>query len=145
MAKEDESGSSTESAGFMDSIKKVYFSVEDVYYSFMDALDKKVGIPVYKFFVDPIENSGVPSFPFAVLLFALLAFGLFSVFFAQSSATVTLSLLSAESGAPINGARVTFSVDDKLIGPQQSANGVVTFDGVPLGKPVTVKVEAENY
>ena len=70
-------------------IKKLYFAIEDQYYGVMDFFDKKLGLPVYKFFVDPIENNGVPSFPFALLFLALIAGG---VFLALSPSMALISL-----------------------------------------------------
>lgn len=57
---------------------RAYFSVENGYYNFMDFVEK-LGIPVYEFFVHPIENRRIPSFPvflIILIIIILIAFGL---------------------------------------------------------------------
>ena len=60
------------------SLLKAYFTLEDKYYGLMDFLEK-LKIPVYEFFIHPIENRRIPSFPvFLIILIIviLLAAGL---------------------------------------------------------------------
>ncbi|MCL5011497.1 MAG: hypothetical protein M1594_01220 [Candidatus Marsarchaeota archaeon] len=59
------------------SLLKAYFTLEDKYYGLMDFFEK-IKIPVYEFFVHPIENRRIPSFPvfLIILIIILLAFGL---------------------------------------------------------------------
>ena len=56
--------------GLLGGLKKIYYGIEDRYYGFCDFLENH-GLKIYEWFVNPIEDRGIPSFPFFVLLFAL--------------------------------------------------------------------------
>ena len=134
----------------VDPLKQAYFSVEDKYYELMDFFEDKVRVPVYEYFVEPIEKNGIPSFPIGILLVLLLGLGIFMVATGGAAQTgdVTISLLSA-SGQAVNGATVTLYVGDSEEGEQldtvTSSNGRAVFSGVPLGQPLFVTVSAANY
>jgi len=134
--------------GVLDSLKDIYFSIEDRYYAFMDYLEEKVHIPVYNFFVNPIEDSGIPSFPFALLLFFVLlgaGFYAYMAYFAASSTSVQISVLGANNEA-LSGVTVTLLVDGEEFNVSASdENGVALFEGVPVGKTATVKIERDGF
>ncbi|MFA6329097.1 MAG: carboxypeptidase-like regulatory domain-containing protein [Candidatus Micrarchaeia archaeon] len=133
----------------LDPLKQAYFSVEDKYYELMDYLEDKVRVPVYEYFVEPIEKNGIPSFPIGVLVVLLVGLGIFMVATgAGQTGTVSISLLSA-SGQAIDGATVTLYVGDStngdILGTSTSSDGKATFSGVPLGKQLYVTVSATNF
>ncbi|MFH1246741.1 MAG: hypothetical protein V1644_00005, partial [Candidatus Micrarchaeota archaeon] len=64
--------------GIQADLLKFYFQVEAKYYEFCDWLEKQ-SVPIYEYFVTPVEKSGYPSFPVAVgVLLILLASVLFA-------------------------------------------------------------------
>jgi len=133
----------------LDPLKQAYFSVEDKYYELMDYLEDKVRVPVYEYFVEPIEKNGIPSFPVGVLAILLVGLGIFMVTTGGSqTGEVAISLLSA-SGQAVDGATITLYLGDsaggEVIGYAKSTNGKATFSGVPLGKPLYVTVSAANF
>ncbi len=73
------------------SLLKLYFDVEDKYYNLMDFFEK-LKIPVYEFFVHPIENRRVPSFPVFVLIILIVIFLLYGLVFKTSSQALSLTL-----------------------------------------------------
>jgi len=138
----------SKSSSPVDPLKQAYFSVEDKYYELMDYLEDKVRVPVYEYFVEPIEKNGVPSFPIGVLLILLVGLGAFMVATGGGqTGEVSISLLSA-AGKAVNGATVTLYLGDTngdIIGEAVSSNGKATFSGVPMGKPLYVTVSAANF
>ena len=53
-------------------LKEWYYAIEDKYYDLMDSLEDKMH--VYEWFVNPLEDKGVPSFPvFVLIVLALIA------------------------------------------------------------------------
>ena len=135
-----------EGEGGENPLKKIYFAVEDQYYAAKDFLDQKLRIPVYKFFVEPIEVNGVPSFPFAVLMLMMLAISAAWLLMAPQTADVSISLKSASTGGAVGGAQVTLLIDGSEFGQATSGDdGTASFGGVPLGKPASVIVKADNF
>ncbi len=139
----------TKKSSPVDPFKQAYFSVEDKYYELMDYLEDKVRVPVYEYFVEPIEKNGIPSFPIGVLALLLVGLGLFMFATgAGQTSTVSISLLSA-SGKIVDGATVTLYLGDStngdVLGTTTSSNGKATFSGVPLGKELYVTVSAANF
>ncbi len=130
--------------GIGESLKQAYFAVEDQYYAVMDFFDQKIGLPVYKFFVDPIENNGVPSFPFALLLLALATGGAF-LLLSPSSVDLSVTVRSAE-GVAIQGATVTAFVGGSEFGTQVSSpKGEAVFKGIPIGAKIYFAAEAVGF
>ncbi len=59
----------------------LFDGVQDAYYSFIDKIEPYTGIN--EWFVNPLENKGIPSLPVFLALIALLAGGVF--FFATGN------------------------------------------------------------
>ncbi|MBN2127295.1 MAG: carboxypeptidase regulatory-like domain-containing protein [Candidatus Diapherotrites archaeon] len=94
--------------GLMDSVKEVYFSLEDKWYALMDSIEAK-GIPVYKV-IDPIDKI-VPSFALflglsLIVLIALIAL-LFMFFFGSGKSMV--SFIVSSNGTPLEGVSLMLS------------------------------------
>jgi hypothetical protein len=61
------------------SLKKLYFSLEDKYFQFLENLEKK-GINLFKI-VDPLEKKGIPTFPvFSIVLLGIVVLILLLIF-----------------------------------------------------------------
>ncbi|MFH1200215.1 MAG: carboxypeptidase-like regulatory domain-containing protein, partial [Candidatus Micrarchaeota archaeon] len=132
--------------GVLESLKESYFSVEDKYYDAMDYLEHNVGVPVYDYFINPVEGKGIPSMPLAILLFLLAiggaAFAAMSLF--PPTATLTVNVLQA--GSPIEGVPVTVYLDGKEFKTVQSnADGVALFEKVPVGRTATIRISKESF
>ena len=132
--------------GVSDSIKGFYFSLEDKYYSFLDWLDSR-GIGVYKL-VDAVENSGLPSFPFALILLLLIISGiwmfLLPMVFAPQNVLVTIAVSDFADNAAIENTVVTVSFEEKEQFGTTNSLGEKGFS-LPVGKEVTVKAEKDAY
>lgn len=132
------------STGFASSF---YLALEDNYYSTCDWLQDK-GVKVYDWFVSPIEASGMPSFPVAILLFLLLVGGAWFVYnnpqiYSQST-PLEISVLS--EGKPLSGATVQLNVEgEKALIQVTDSSGIVHFDRVLSGKRATLKVLKEGF
>ena len=68
-----------ENPSFAGKLKGFYYKLEDNYYAFLDKLHE-AGLDLYKYFVEPIESRGVPSFPVAIALMLIVIGGLFFAF-----------------------------------------------------------------
>src|SRR3989344_5933001 len=131
----------------------IYHSIEDKYYDLCDWLAEK-GVPVYQYWVEPIEKNGVPSFPVsAIMLFAILvgigfaagAFGggLPNIFATQ---TTSLSVQVMADGSPVPGAQVRLTVDGAGdFSAVSDSDGYVSFAGLPKGSRGYIEVTAEGY
>ncbi len=93
--------------GIQAELLKLYFSIESGYYSICDSLQKQ-GIPIYEYFVTPVEKRGYPSFPVAILAIILLGGILAAVFLLPFSASQQIMHVSVrtEAGQPVSGALV---------------------------------------
>jgi len=149
MADEASEQNETKESGIIAGLKSAYYWTEDTfYYPVVEGL-ASAGFPVYPWFVDPIENRGLPSFPFALLIFFAIIAALLLFFLAPQTAAVSVNLLS-ESGEPVANASVQlfldYASDENLLGSAGSdGSGVALFAKIPLGKPLWVKVSAQGY
>lgn len=134
-----------------DRLKQAYFKIEDKYYDLMDWLESK-GIPVYKYFVEPIEKRGIPSFPVAVFL-ALAATLLFAFFAVPAIANylappemVSLQVVVVSDAGPVGGAAVELRVEnDKARTLSTQADGTAVFQTLPKGRFATLSVSKEGF
>lgn len=137
---------------------KLYYAIEDVYYSFMSAANKV--LPVYKYFVIPVEKSGIPSMVAFVFLLAFLggagfvysnyggdlasaSQGIFSGltlpdFFLQGDSvpragSLTISVEDSK-GRLVNGAEVSLFLAEKLLATGNTFGGDALFQNVPAKK-----------
>ncbi|NYZ75414.1 hypothetical protein H0O03_04110 [Candidatus Micrarchaeota archaeon] len=129
-------------------LKKIYYAVEDKYYALIDFLNDKVGLPVVKYFVDPIESNGLPSFPFFVLLcLAIVGAVAFVVLpaFGIGGATTTLEVQVMSGTTPIDGADVILLRNSNEFQRTKSVDGVATFENVPVAGAYRVRVLKSGY
>ena len=129
-------------------LKKIYYAVEDKYYALIDFLNDKVGLPVVKYFVDPIESNGLPSFPFFVLLcLAIVGAVAFVVLpaFGIGGATTTLEVQVMSGTTPIDGADVILLRNSNEFQRTKSVDGVATFENVPVAGSYRVRVLKSGY
>ncbi|MBI5635975.1 hypothetical protein HY993_03375, partial [Candidatus Micrarchaeota archaeon] len=133
--------------GIKDAFLNAYFQVEDKYYSLMDYLDSQVKIPVYKYFVTPIESRGVPSFPIAVAA-CLILLGLIASLFSFGASTGGSSSFQVgvySQDSPLSGADVEVYLGDKLIASGTTAGGKALFEGLPQSALVAVLAKKSGY
>lgn len=126
---------------------RAYFALESVYYNAMDAL-QAAKIPVYKLFVNPIESRGIPSFPIALLVLAVLAGATIALFsFTPASQLVFgsktgLTVFVKEGDSPVENALVLITYDGITRAYNTTDADGKTYFTVPLGK--TLRVDAEK-
>ncbi|HII38576.1 TPA: hypothetical protein HA318_01060 [Candidatus Micrarchaeota archaeon] len=125
---------------------KAYFAVEDRYYGVCDVLQKR-GLPIYRFFVTPIEKQGLPSLIALFLVVFLLASASFVLLrsSAYDDSFVPLGVIVyGASGERIDGAQVkvvtlgkSYSVTTKY--------GEAFFNKLVAGQSIALNVEKEGY
>ncbi|MFH0973476.1 MAG: hypothetical protein V1817_01660, partial [Candidatus Micrarchaeota archaeon] len=118
------------------SLKDFYRKIEDSYYKSMDFLNDKIKIPVYDFFVNPIETRGIPSLPIALLLLLLVLCGVFVAFFGipgfgGEDGEAKLSVFVQSAGAPLDGAKIAVIADGSEVASAISAGGKASFTNLP--------------
>ncbi len=118
------------------SLNDFYRKIEDSYYKAMDFLNDKIKIPVYNWFVNPVETRGIPSFPVALLLLLLVLCGVFVAFFgipglAGEGGESKLSVFVQSAGAPLDGAKIVVVADGSEVANAISKNGKASFTGLP--------------
>ena len=128
--------------GLRESAAAFYSSLEEKYYSLMDWLQEK-GAHAYDWFVNPLEDRGIPSLPVAALLVIAVLCGLFLVLATQAG--VSLQVNAASGGAPLAGAKVTVFAADKEFSAVTDSSGTARFDNLPRGGNALVRVEKEGF
>ncbi|MFA6048562.1 MAG: carboxypeptidase-like regulatory domain-containing protein [Candidatus Micrarchaeia archaeon] len=121
---------------------KAYFAVEDQYYNVCDFLQNS-GVPVYKYWVDPIESRGVPSFPVTIGVFVLLALLLWLLM--QPAGLFVLTVKVSAGGKPLSGANVSLAYGGELFWHPSSTKGSAVFEGVPYGARVLLNASKQGY
>ncbi len=126
---------------------KFYLSLEDGYYEFMDSLEGKK-LPVYRFFIAPLETHGLPSFPVFILFLLLLLGGAFSIYSMAFPQPVEFRVVvfgnTGSSFVPLNGATVQLLDNGRVIATAIASNGVAIFSGTPV-KQLEVKASAGGF
>lgn len=145
-------------------LHRLYFALEDAYYSLMDFLNNH-GLPVYKYYVVPVERKGIPSFAFSFVLLFLVAVGGFGLIlyggpaFDQIRQLIPVSLefptilpataklrfsVEAENGDPIWDAVVEVYDQGTLIASNKTLNGVALFEAIPL-KMISYNISKRGF
>ncbi len=129
--------------GSSNPLKDAYYSLEDKWYGFVDALADKV--PAIGGMVDSLEDKNIPTFPLAIL--AIIVIVLLVAYFLTAGASSTLSLIVRDnSGSAIEGASViVLSAADstQLADMLSGVDGKVSFS-LPNGE-YSVKVDKDKY
>lgn len=124
---------------FKNSLLRIYFFLEGLYYKFMDFIDKKLRIPVYRFFISPLEERRIPSFPVFVLIVVVVLAVLFIVLSPShgiSSNTFVVRVLSNGSGVE-NASVVFIGEGNSFLGRVfTDAGGTAAFTGAALSADV---------
>ncbi|MEW5954996.1 MAG: hypothetical protein AB1626_00465, partial [Candidatus Micrarchaeota archaeon] len=129
-------------------LKKIYYAVEDKYYALIDFLNDRIGIPVVKYFVDPIESRGLPSMPFFVLLCLAIVGGIYFLLLPALGigvATTTLEVQVMSGTTPVDGASVLLLRDSKEFMRAESVDGIATFENVPVAGAYRIRVLKTGY
>ncbi|MEM4254997.1 MAG: carboxypeptidase-like regulatory domain-containing protein [Candidatus Norongarragalinales archaeon] len=117
--------------------KTLWDNVEGKYYSFCDWLQDH-GLPIYDFFVYPLEDRGIPSLPaFVIILLALLlgagwiAMGGLSGL-GQQAYALQVSVYSEQG--PIEGAILTLYKDGGVVSKTKTnSDGISSFEELQAG------------
>ncbi len=136
--------------GLKADLLRFYFYVETKYYELCDWLREKK-VPVYDYFITPVETRGLPSFPVAVICIML--------FLGVVALLVSLATVP-QAGSSIKGIYVkvlgneSTSLENAAI-ELLSANGTALYSGVTnstgefslvnIGNAVRVKVTHSDY
>lgn len=125
-------------------LAKLYFTLEEKYYQLNDWIEAKLKIPVYKYWIEPVEKQRIPSFPVSVLIWiAVIAGALFLLLPGAPSTTLTVSVMSDSTF--IDKAPVDLLLEGELFKTQIATQGIAEFTGVPLGKSATARVTMTGY
>src|SRR3989344_3635080 len=127
--------------------KTFFESIESSYYSFCDSLQEK-GIKIYDWFVNPLEDHGIPSFPAFVIILLLLLLGAGWLAFGgiptQAQASFELSVsVSTEKGG-VEGAAVSLFKDGSFVSKEKTKGGIVLFEGLAQGE-YSIEVQKEGF
>ncbi|MBI2445941.1 hypothetical protein HYV43_06135 [Candidatus Micrarchaeota archaeon] len=131
-------------------LNELYQSLEDTYYRFMDGLENS-GIKVYEWFINPLEDRGMPSMPFfflgVLLILGIGAFAAMSVLgggfppLGNSGAVNVAVKVTGPDSVNLESILVRLSSgDDEL--SAKTKNGVANFESVPYSKKITIRIDA---
>ncbi|HLC48612.1 MAG TPA: hypothetical protein VJI13_06055, partial [Candidatus Norongarragalinales archaeon] len=121
-----------------------YASMEGKYYSFMESLEGERGIPVKKYFMDPFENAGIPTFPVILLLLLLIVSA--SIYLLLPRAPPSLEVMVFSGGDPLQDAvaRLEFWGNLPAVEIKTDKKGVAKFQSLRKGNAVLV-VSKEGF
>ena len=131
--------------------KTFWESLQNSYYGFCDWLQDH-GIPIYDFFVYPLEDRGIPSLPaFVIILLLLLlgvgwaATGFGGIVFPTQSQSYSLGVTVYSESGPIDGAVLSLSQDGSLVSKTKSSqDGLASFDALAEGE-YSLEVEKQGF
>ncbi len=120
----------------------LYGQIEDSYYGFCDFLQQQLKLPVYDWFITPIESRGVPSLPIFLLLLLGIAVGAYFALGIFFQGTTSLGITVLQNGDPLSGVLVILEIDGNEFGSIESDDeGRAVFEKVPVGKSARVVAE----
>ncbi|MBI5226577.1 hypothetical protein HY994_05085 [Candidatus Micrarchaeota archaeon] len=135
-------------------LAEIYQSLEDKYYSFMDAVETK-GVRVYEWFINPLEDRGLPSMPFfalgSLLILGVATFAVLSLVsggipgFGPGGNVLNVAVkVTGTDGAALDGVIVKLSAGE-YASSSRSKNGIANFDSVPYSNKMSVAINADGY
>lgn len=132
-------------------LSEFYQSLEDKYYNFMDGLEAS-GVKVYEWFINPIEDRGMPSMPvFIIGTLLLLGLGAFAIMTALggglpggAQAVSVAVKVTGPDGANLDGVLVKLSAGEEVFSVK-TKNGVANFADVPYTTSVTVRIDESGF
>ncbi len=129
----------------MEQIGRFYAGIEEKWYNFADALEKK-GIPL-TIYTNFLEEKGIPSLPFTIGTFILLVgvFYFFLIMNAGINPTLQLSVVD-QVGNPVGGVQLNvsgpgFDSFTRNVGSSE----LLALAPMNVGSVVTIKASKENY
>ncbi|HLD75380.1 MAG TPA: hypothetical protein VI874_00045, partial [Candidatus Norongarragalinales archaeon] len=114
----------------LEPLKKAYTSIEDAYYSFMEWLQEH-GVPVFDYFVKPLEEKGIPSFPVLFLLITGLLAAVFLLVSGVAAGPRDVSITVVANSSAIDGALVELLLEGSVFDSQTTIKGRSFFQSVP--------------
>ena len=122
----------------------IYSSIEDGYYDLMEFMDKKLHVPAEKFFIEPIEGRGIPSFP--VFIFLIISIIVLAALALRPPALIpaTLQISILSEGKPVAGVTVAAISATGEFRETSNEEGIAIFNNLPPGE-YTVKIDSIGY
>ncbi len=137
-------------SGLLKPFLKGYFLLEEGYYDALDAIEEKFSVPVYDWFVNPLEKRGIPSFlVFLLLVLALFSGSLLVLVSFGGGETSGLQVLvygktSRVSGQPLDNAVVQLLLGGRELSVLQTRRGLAEFPEAPKAE-LTVSVSKAGF
>ncbi len=125
-----------------DWLKNVYDALEKQWYALVDWL-QSAGVPVRKYYVDPLEARGIKSFPVTVAVIIILLLLLWWVF-AAPAPPGPFKVFVYASGIEADGAEVQVYHGSELIDADLTIAGEVVFKKLPAER-LLFKVRYKDY
>src|SRR3989339_530787 len=122
----------------LEILKRLYYSLEDMYYGVLDRLNEKA--PVYQI-VDPIDRV-FPSFILCIAAFFAILFIMFSLFLGQSGALAKFGVLDP-SGEPLEGAEVVLAAQGRV--QEKTSDSFGEFETDLIGKGIAVRAKHDGF
>ncbi|MFH0973827.1 MAG: Ig-like domain-containing protein, partial [Candidatus Micrarchaeota archaeon] len=122
-----------------------YFLVEEQYYNVVDALENAGRYEFTDYFVNPIEERGIPSFVVALLILLLLLTGVFFLFLRPqpTSAGFEVRVYNAYTNEKIDGF-ITITSNGETLAATKTQDARAYYDELPRTQ-IDVSVESEGF
>lgn len=139
-------GPTASSSNESDGGESFFDRIQDSYYGLCDWIQDK-GIPVYDWFVNPLEDRGVPSLPLLLVLLLVLLIGISALFlgvFNAQAQVYSLSVNVATDAGNVDGAKVSLIQGDSFVSALKTKDGLASFENIAAGN-YTVGVEFAGF
>ena len=128
--------------GLIESLTEFYQQLEEGYYSVCDKL-RDAGIPVYDYFITPLEDRGIQSLPVLICLLLLVFGGIAFLLFSNTAVSLKI-YVESDIGEAIDDAKITLT-SGSLVRETRTKEGFAVFGNLPKNKEASVSAEKEGY
>jgi len=130
----------------LEFLSNFYNKLENKWFDLLDFLDSK-GIPVYAY-ASFLEERGIPSFPFTIAIFLLIAVLIFSFVLISPVTSIKITLqVTDDLGSQLTNVQLTVSDSSgKIIFNRPVSSGeTITLDNIKIGQTLTFEAVKQNY
>ncbi|MEK6953969.1 MAG: carboxypeptidase-like regulatory domain-containing protein, partial [Candidatus Micrarchaeota archaeon] len=118
--------------GTKDNISNLYSQGQEKYYAFADYLEDEKNIPIKRYFIEPFENAGIPTFPVLLFLVFLLFLILLFILWPRAPPSLELTVIS-ENGDWVPDASVSLVFATNALDATTNSKGIAKFTNLRKG------------
>ena len=123
---------------------KTYLGIENFWYGFLDLLEKRLHVPIYRLLINPVEKAGIPSLVFCAALALVAVIAIYLLSGPAPPETVSFTVIVQMAGEPVAGAEVKIEGGGLVFIENTSSSGLAKFEGIPLLDELTLSISKDE-